>query len=157
MAHNIYLLKERVFFMVRGLMQYVNDRERKGHRIMGYLNEMNNNNFDLSKVRDRGSKKWVAMMLPEHVQLIRQYNEDTKKIPRPNLDEFDLLAIQEQIEIAMKRNVEIKFKIWKDGEVKYSTGTICWIDLNRKIIEVEDKMHSFQLNFDEIVDVTLLT
>ena len=59
------------------------------------------------------------MMLPEYVQLIRQYNEDTKKIPRPNLDEFDLLAIQEQIEIAMKRNVEIKFKIWKDGEVKY--------------------------------------
>ena len=43
---------------------------------------MNNNNFDLSEVRDRGSKKWVAMMLAEHVQLIRQYNEDTKKIPR---------------------------------------------------------------------------
>ena len=57
----------------------------------------------------------------------------------------------------MKRNVKIKFQIWKDEEVKYSTGTICWIDLNRKIIEVEDKMHSFQLNFDEIVDVTLLT
>ena len=108
MAHNIYLLKERVFFMVRGLMQYVNDRERKGHRIMDYLNEMNNN-FDSSKVRDRGSKKWVAMMLPEHVQLIRQYNEDIKKVHRPSLDEFDLLAIQEQIEIAMKRNVEIKF------------------------------------------------
>ena len=52
---------------------------------------------------------------------------------------------------------EIKFKIWNDGEVKYSTGTICWIDLNRKTIEAEDKMHSFQLNFDEIVDVTLLT
>ena len=72
---------------------------------MGYRDEMNNNTFDLSKVRDRGSKKWVAMMLPEHVQLLRQYNEDIKKIPRPNLDEFDLLAIQEQIEIAMKRNV----------------------------------------------------
>ena len=85
MAHNIYLLKERVFFIVRGLMQCVNDREKKGHQIMGYLNELNNNTFDLSKVRDRRSKKWVAMMLPEHVQLIRQYNEDTKKIPRPNL------------------------------------------------------------------------
>ena len=31
MAHNIYLLKERVFFMISGLMQYVNDRERKGY------------------------------------------------------------------------------------------------------------------------------
>ena len=124
---------------------------------MGYRDEMNNNTFDLSKVRDRGSKKWVAMMLPEHVQLLRQYNEDIKKISRPNLDEFDLLAIQEQIEIAMKRNVEIKFKIWKEGEVKYCTGKICWIDLNRKTIKAEDKMHSFQLNFDEIVDVNLLT
>ena len=38
--------------------------------------------------------------------------------------------------------------IWLDSTI---------IDLNRKTIETEDKMHSFQLNFDGIVDVTLLT
>ena len=27
---------------------------------------------DLSKVKDRGKKKWTAMMLTEHVSLLRQ-------------------------------------------------------------------------------------
>ena len=36
------------------------------------------NQFDLSHVRDRGSKKWVAMMLPEHVKMLREYGEEIK-------------------------------------------------------------------------------
>lgn len=26
-------------------------------------------------IQDRGSIKWTAMMLPEHVKLLREYNE----------------------------------------------------------------------------------
>lgn len=55
-----------------------------------------------------------AMMLPEHVALIRQYNKEIKKVPRPDLDEWDLDAIQENIEIAMKRNVDVKIKTWEE-------------------------------------------
>lgn len=37
------------------------------------------NQLDLSRLQDRGSKKWVAMMLPEHVKLLREYSEEIKK------------------------------------------------------------------------------
>ena len=114
------------------------------------------NTLDLSKVRDRGSKKWVAMMLPEHVKMIREYKEEIKKVPRPDLNEFDYEAIQEQIELAMKRNVEIKIKRWKDGEFLYNRGTIQWIDLIKRTIELEDPFHSYKLSIDEIVDATIV-
>ncbi len=114
------------------------------------------NALDLSKIRDRGSKKWVAMMLPEHVKMLRDYHEEIKKVPFPDLNEFDYEVIQEQIELAMKRNVDIKIKRWKDGEFLYHRGTIQWIDLTRRIIELEDPFQFFEVKLDEIVDVTIL-
>ena len=114
------------------------------------------NEFDLSKIRDRGSKKWVAMMLPEHVTMLRDYHEEIKKVPRPDLNEFDYEAIQEQIEIAMKRNVDIEIKRWRDGEFLYHRGTIQWIDLNRRVLELDDPYRFYEIKIDEIVDVTIL-
>lgn len=114
------------------------------------------NQLDLSQLHDRGSKKWVAMMLPEHVKLLREYAVDIKKDPRPVIDEFDYELIEEQIAIAMKRNVEAKIKRWKDGEFIYNRGTIPWIDLRRRTIELEDHFRSFEQPIDEIVDVTIL-
>lgn len=111
---------------------------------------------DLSKVRDRGSKKWVAMMLPEHVKLLREYMEEQKKTPRPELDEWDLDIIQENIQLAMKRNVEVEIKTWRNGAFHIHLGTITWVDINRRTIEMEDVLTSFTLQLDEIVDVTIL-
>ena len=38
-------------------------------------------------IRDRGRIKWVTMMLPEHVKLLREYNESLDKAEKPVLDE----------------------------------------------------------------------
>lgn len=114
------------------------------------------NQLDLSQLQDRGSKKWVAMMLPEHVRMLREYSEEIKKEPRPDLNEFDYEAIHDEIALAMKRNVEIKIKRWKEGEFIYNRGTIQWIDLRKRTIELEDPFRSFELSIDEIVDVSLL-
>ncbi|TQR19614.1 YolD-like family protein [Psychrobacillus vulpis] len=112
--------------------------------------------LDLSKVQDRGSKKWVSMMLPEHVKMLRDFNVTIKKVPCPNLNEFDYEAIQEQIELAMKRNVEIKIIRWRNGELLYNQGAIQWIDLTKRTIELEDPFSSFELLLDEIVDATIM-
>ena len=58
------------------------------------------------------------------MSLLRQYNEETKKVPRPDLDEWDLDAIQENINIAMKRNVDIEIKTWEDGKFNFHNGKI---------------------------------
>lgn len=107
-------------------------------------------------IRDRGTKKWTALMLPEHVELLREHKILQGKTPRPQLDEWDLDIIQENIQIAMSRNVDVEIKTWKDGTFVSSVGKLTWVDLKRGVIEMEDVFHSFSLLFDDIVDVSVL-
>ncbi|MFB5087046.1 YolD-like family protein [Psychrobacillus sp. PGGUH221] len=123
---------------------------------MGFFDEMMDHQLDLSQVKDRGNKKWVAMMLPEHLKLIREYVDDQKKIPKPVLDEWDLDIIQENIQIAMKRNVDVEVKTWKNGEFNFQIGSISWVDLKGRTIEMEDVFKSNVIQLDDIVDVTVL-
>ncbi|WP_186318725.1 YolD-like family protein, partial [Bacillus licheniformis] len=37
-------------------------------------------------LKDRGSIKWTAMMLPEHVSLLRELESRQNKVKRPVLD-----------------------------------------------------------------------
>lgn len=80
--------------------------------------------FDLSRLQDRGSKKWVAMMLPEHVALLRQYSEEIKREPKPELNEWDYDAIQHTLDAAIKSKADTKIKRWKNGEFIYNRGTV---------------------------------
>lgn len=123
---------------------------------MSSYEELFNQQLDLSKLSDRGTKKWGAMMLPEHVKLIREYNEFSRREPRPVLEESDLIDIQESVEIAMKRNADVKFKTWHDGAFVHHIGKITWIDIRKRIIEIEDTFQSFSLQLDDIVGVTVI-
>lgn len=119
-------------------------------------NMMDNHQLDLSKVIDRGNKKWVAMMIPEHLKLIRNYNEEQKKIPRPQLNEWDLHAIEETINIAIKRKSDVTIKMWKEGEFILRGGIIQNVDLNDRTIEVDNPYGLHKYILDDIVDVTVL-
>ncbi|ALC88135.1 hypothetical protein AM499_07765 [Bacillus sp. FJAT-22090] len=117
---------------------------------------MMDHQLDLSKVRDRGNKKWVAMMLPEHLKLIRSYSEEQTKVPRPILNEWDLEAIEETINIANKRKCDVTIKMWRDGEFILRGGIIQNVDLKNRTIEVDDPFGLHNYNLDLIVDVTVL-
>lgn len=63
-------------------------------------------------IKDRGSIKWQGMMLPEHVAKIN-YWRNKRYEERPQLDDFDLQSIQEEIESAYTRKQKLSnyFKI----------------------------------------------
>ena len=112
--------------------------------------------FDLSKLQDRGNKKWVAMMLPEHVALLREYDKEIKREPKPDLDEWDYDAINHTLDMAIKSKADTKVKLWRDGAIIYKRGMIESVDLRRRVIELEDPFSLLQLKLDEIVDVTIM-
>lgn len=112
--------------------------------------------FDLSKLQDRGNKKWVAMMLPEHVSLLREYGKEIKREPNPELDEWDYDAIQHTLDTAIKSKADTKVKLWRDGAFFYNRGIVESVDLRRRVIELEDPFSLLQLKLDEIVDVTIM-
>ena len=39
-------------------------------------------------LRDRGNIKWTAMMLPEHVQRLRTWQQEDQQITKPTFDEW---------------------------------------------------------------------
>jgi hypothetical protein len=122
---------------------------------MEYFDDMMDEKLDLSKVRDRGMKKWQGMMLTEHVNLLREFNEETKKVSRPNLDEWDLHAIEETVNIAIKRKCDALIKLWEDGKFVFYGGVIESVDVQRRTIELDNPFGIFTYKIDDIVDVTV--
>ena len=107
-------------------------------------------------INDRGMMKWQGMMLTEHVAMLKEYNQELKKDPRPNLDEWDYDAIQHTLDMAIKRKADTKVKLWRDGAFIYNRGIVESVDLERRIIELDDPFSLLKLNLDEIVDVTIM-
>jgi len=89
-------------------------------------------------IRDRGNIKWTAMMLPEHVVKLRKWMDQESYTEIPELNEWDLQSIQEELELAYKKKCETLVKTWANGRVILHQGIVEDIDLLRMCIVLED-------------------
>ncbi|MBK3495462.1 YolD-like family protein [Viridibacillus sp. YIM B01967] len=74
--------------------------------------------------KDRGNIKWTAMMLPEHVQLLREWQAEDQYVAQPELDEWTLNEYAELIQIATKSKQTILLTIWKNRQTHIIEGVI---------------------------------
>ncbi|MBU9714411.1 YolD-like family protein [Evansella tamaricis] len=95
--------------------------------------------MNLKNNRDRGVIKWTAMMLPEHVKMLRDFDYKQRQQPKPTLDEQKLEEYEYIICEAMENNTELTFKYWKNGFYEEFTGSIYYIDHVTKRLHVKDK------------------
>lgn len=79
-------------------------------------------------IRDRSRIKWVSMMLPEHVKLLREYNKSLANVKMPILDEQKYEEFNEVICGAMEENITLQFTYYQKGEIKKLVGKIHYID-----------------------------
>ena len=107
-------------------------------------------------IKDRGRIKWTAMMLPEHVEMIREWYEKDEQVPKPDLNEDDLRLIQEEMEIALKRQCEVLIRCWKEGAIEAHRGTIKGIDARTRMLIYEDPFKKRRLPMDEIVSIVVV-
>ena len=107
-------------------------------------------------IQDRGNIKWTAMMLPEHVGMLRGWHDENELTERPELDEFELTLLAEEIERAHKGEHSVKLTYWKDGKLLDDYGEIITIDNSSKSIVLDDPFSTTQYQFDEIVAVSVI-
>ncbi|MGK7379786.1 YolD-like family protein [Planococcus sp. 1R117A] len=107
-------------------------------------------------IKDRGNIKWQGMFLTEHVQLLREWAEEDKRMPQPKLDAYDLQLIQEELELALKRRCHVIIHTWKAGKVTRHYGTIVEIDLQTRVLTYADPFKDRTLQVDEIVSINLV-
>ena len=87
---------------------------------------------------DRGRIKWTAMMLPEHVEKLREWVEEDNQVERPELNEWDLQSIQEEMELACKGKCDTVVRTWEAGRVVEQRGIIEEINLQSMCIVLQD-------------------
>jgi len=95
-------------------------------------------------IKDRGNIKWASMMLPEHLELLREYKEEHMEQPR-ELTEWELEELQKTIDQALTQQLTIKLEVWKDAKITQWTGTITSINTNELILETLLKTKSIPI------------
>lgn len=107
-------------------------------------------------IKDRGIIKWQGLMLTEHVTAVQQWREKDNQVVRPQLDEFELELIADEILRAYKSKASVKLIYWRDGFLKADYGKIISIDNKSKSIVLDDPFTTTRYPFDEIVAVSLI-
>lgn len=105
-------------------------------------------------LKDRGKIKWTAMMLPEHVAQLREWQQEHELVKKPELDAFDYDTMQEEIERALISRMETRLTSWKSGKIHYHRGIIK--EANNQCLRYEDPYGIHQLPLDELVGVFVL-
>lgn len=107
-------------------------------------------------IKDRGMKKWQGLMLTEHVNMLKDWRKECESVKRPELGEWELDLIQEEIEIALRSKCQTHFKMWIDGNIIERQGTIEEIDFKSRIIKVQDPFGILRIDVTVIVSVNRL-
>jgi hypothetical protein len=106
-------------------------------------------------IRDRGRKKWTAMMLPEHIQQLREWQVDEKIPLRREPDEQQFEQWNYIIATAMETNTPLTITYWKGGRPVTETGIIHQFNLTLPQLRLvtKEKAHIIQLkNIENISD-----
>lgn len=90
-------------------------------------------------IKDRGTMKWTAMMLPEHVQSLKNALVDEDRVKQPLLDEQEIAEIELLILEAMEFNTPLTFKVFNSGFTCLITGSTHYINHLKSQIIVQDE------------------
>ena len=104
-------------------------------------------------IRDRGNIKWTAMMLSEHVRELRKWVDQDNFTERPELNEWDLQSVQEELELAYKRQCETLIKTWNSGRITQHHGIVEDVDLKRMCIILEKTFGTEIIQMADIINV----
>ena len=105
-------------------------------------------------MKDRGSKKWTAMMLPEHVGMVKDLWMEDEKTGKPVLDEQQLQEIDEKLHTAMEYRLPLIFTLWRDGFTHEVEGALHYMDENRKIMKIAGMQGEFEtIHYEDVIGV----
>lgn len=99
-------------------------------------------------IRDRGRIKWTAMMLPEHVKMLRDWVKEDGYEYKKELDEQQLEVMNDTIFEAMELNQTVAVTHYRGHKHELVVGHIHYWDQTEKKLRVVD-------HFDDIHHIEL--
>ncbi|MGE7949488.1 YolD-like family protein [Lysinibacillus sp. NPDC093688] len=107
-------------------------------------------------IRDRGSMKWTAMMLPEHLGLIRGWKQEQFYDKKRELTEWELEEIEQTIQRAFNMQKLITLTLWSNDHLHDETGQVTGTDLLKKELLLETDVAIKRIAFNTIQDAKMV-
>ncbi|MEO4054819.1 YolD-like family protein [Solibacillus sp. CAU 1738] len=83
-------------------------------------------------LKDRGTIKWNALMLPEHVKLLRDWKNNDEFSPAPDLSEWELEHIERMISHAFWQKCSVQIFTHEGSDRHCYEGVITKLDTNHR-------------------------
>jgi|SRR5690625_4916324 len=105
------------------------------------------------EVNDRGTKKWTSIMLPEHVEALKQVIAEQDYKEKPILDDQQKVEIDLKLQLALNDDLTVEVKYFADHDFHLMKGKMLMIDALNKRLRFDD---GTELKLDDVIDVTIL-
>ncbi|WAA13832.1 YolD-like family protein [Fervidibacillus halotolerans] len=90
-------------------------------------------------IRDRGRIKWTAMMLPEHVKLLREWTKEDEWEKRSEPDGQMLEQMDQIVQRARMTGEVVTVRYYEDHRYERITGRIDSFDIVSKCLRMKDE------------------
>ncbi|RWZ58934.1 YolD-like family protein [Halobacillus fulvus] len=111
-----------------------------------------------SRNRDRGTIKWTSLMLPEHVEMIKQLWKEDERVEKGIMDEQKAIEIDFLIQRALNDDLTVKVKVYNGFDYEEIEMKMEYVHkLDRKVYGVNWKTKEpVQFKLDDIADLSIL-
>lgn len=91
-------------------------------------------------IKDRGNKKWTAMMLIEHRKRLKELKEHEDDREKPIWDDQEKAIIDSRLHQAVENGFKVKIKYYRDKKFKTTSGIIKRVNVNRREVVISDEV-----------------
>lgn len=106
----------------------------------------------MMQVNDRGSKKWTALMLPEHVEALKKLFAEQDHKEKPILDEQQMIDNEFILQQAIENDLDVEIKCFEDHDFHTVKGKLLFIDAMSKYLQLDH----IEIKLENIIEVNLL-
>lgn len=103
--------------------------------------------------QDRGSIKWTSLMLPEHVELLKDLWREDEKVEKPLLDSQQIELNHNQLQMAFMHEEQIRLRYYSNGFIHEISGKIEKLD--QGVFLQTDENEEIRIPFHQILTVSV--
>ncbi|PAD35958.1 YolD-like family protein [Terribacillus saccharophilus] len=104
-------------------------------------------------MNERGSIKWTSLMLPEHIQELKQLRQRQYDVNQPILSEDQQEEIQRKVREAYESQAPVTVEYYENKRIHSVSGTIDKVNIGMRRIEISSSTGLDYVNFTSLISL----
>src|SRR5690625_559772 len=102
-------------------------------------------------LRDRGTKKWTSIMMPEHAKLLEHIWAESEHKDKPILDQQQLMENEMLLQEAIQSDLIVEVKYFRDHVFHTAKGEVLFVETQNRYLE----LNNIKVELDDIIEVVV--